>query len=323
MSRVFIHVGLHKTASTFFQTEVFPYFDNTICITRPYTQQGRGFNQLQFADDTVYEPKELESELEPIKEQNKNLIISDECLSGLPDINYLNRSLIADRLSKIFPQGEIILFIRGQKDILLSLYNQYVKMGGINPIDLYLWYPKEEYTYAMYCSKDKKDYWRKSTRPYNLLTKNINREHFLYYRTIKMYHEKFCKVHVFLYEDFYHNPQQVIERLENIMQKAFKKSNHDTLIQRKNEKLIDSKIEITRYQNIVKPVLNTKNKYVIRLAALLYAQLFEIKKRQQKSFSHSKYVDDLIVNFYIKDNQKIIEEYPNIALHKYPQKYQV
>ena len=61
MSNIFLHVGLHKTASTFFQTEIFPYFENTTCITRPYTQQSCGFNKLQFADHTVYNPEDFQN----------------------------------------------------------------------------------------------------------------------------------------------------------------------------------------------------------------------------------------------------------------------
>ena len=145
MSNIFIHVGLHKTASTFFQTKIFPYFENTTCLTRPYTQQSYGFNKLQFADDTVYNPEDLLLEIKQILEEHENILISDELLSGIPGCNYLNRSLIADRLSSLFPEGEIIIFLRGQKDILLSMYNQYIKMGGTAPINEYIWLQKKIY----------------------------------------------------------------------------------------------------------------------------------------------------------------------------------
>lgn len=323
MSNVFIHVGLHKTASTFFQTEVFPYFEDTICLTRPYTQQSRGFNKLQFADDTVYQPEELKLELEQINKPNKNIIISDECLSGEPHTNYLNRSSIANRLSEFFPQAEIFLFLRGQKDILLSLYNQYVKMGGTEPIHDYIWLPKENYTYDMYCSEEKRNYWKKSTRYYNHLAKNINPQHFLYYNLIEMYHKYFQQVHVFLYEDLRHNPQQVITRIQNILRQPLKQNKNNFLFSKKNQKLSDRKIEITRYQNIVKPVLKTKNRYIIRLCALFYASLVEPKKNKYSSFSHEEYVAQLISNFYREDNQKIIKQYPHLGLQNYPQQYQL
>lgn len=323
MSDVFIHVGLHKTASTFFQTEVFPHFENTICLTRPYTQQSRGFNKLQFADDTVYAPEELKLELKQIEQDNKNLIISDEYLSGELHSNYLNRSLIANRLSKIFPQAEIILFIRGQKDILLSLYNQYVKMGGTEPINNYIWLPKEKYTYFMYCSQEKKNYWRKSTRYYNHLAKNINPQHFLYSNLIKKYSQYFPKVHIFLYEDFCRNPQQVVTRIQNIVQQPLKPERNNFLFSKKNQKLSDRKIEITRYQNIVKPVLKTKNRYIIRLCALFYGSLVEPKENKYSSFSHEEYVAQLINDYYRQDNQKINQQYPYLGLQNYPQQYQL
>ncbi|MDJ0746111.1 MAG: hypothetical protein QNJ32_22490 [Xenococcaceae cyanobacterium MO_167.B27] len=320
MSKVFIHVGLHKTASTFFQTEIFPYFENTICITRPYTQQSVGFNKLQYADDTVYDPEEFKLEFQQIK--GKNIIISDELLSGIPYANCLNRSLIANRLSQLFPEAEIIVFLRGQRDILLSMYNQYVKMGGTETIERYIWYPQKKYTYEMYCSEDKKT-WNKNTRYYNHLSKNLHPEHFLYYQLIKMYYDKFPKVHIFLYEDFICNSQEIVNQIQNIIQQPLKKNQNNIALNKKNIKLPDEKIAITRYQNIVKPILNNKNKYILRLGALFYLQFIESKKKKHRLTSDAEYVENLIDNFYTENNRKIIQDYPHIPIQNHPQKYQL
>ena len=322
MSNIFLHVGLHKTASTFFQTEIFPYFENTTCITRPYTQQSRGFNKLQFADNTIYNPEDFKLELKQILEKNSNTLISDELLSGIPDLNYLNRSLIADRLSKLFPEGEILIFLRGQKDILLSLYNQYIKMGGTEPINKYIWLPKEEYTYEMYCSQEKKNYWSKKTRYFNHLSSNIHPEHFLYYELIEMYREKFSQVHVLLYEDFIDNPQKFITKIQSIIRQPLKINKDRVYLTNKNKKLSDRKIAITRYQNIIKPIITTNNKYIIRLLALFYGQFIESKKININS-SYSEYIDKTLGDFYKKNNLKIIADYPEISLQNHPQKYQI
>lgn len=138
-----------------------------------------------------------------------------------------------------------------------------------------------------------------------------------------MYHQYFQRVHVFLYEDFYHKPPQVITRIEKIFQQALKPNKNNFLFSHKNQKLSDRKIEITRYQNIVKPVLKTKNRYIIRLWALLYASLVKPKKNKYSSFSHEEYVAQLISDYYRQDNQKIIKQYPHLGLQNYPQQYQL
>ncbi len=55
MTKAFIHVGLPKTATTFLQEKIFPRLSNTTLISRPYTQQSKAFNQLQYADDCHYD----------------------------------------------------------------------------------------------------------------------------------------------------------------------------------------------------------------------------------------------------------------------------
>jgi len=100
---VILHVGLHKTASTFFQECVWPQLKTYTQLTRPYTQHNHAFNQLQYADDSLYDKELVIKELDKINAQN--LLISDASLTGKPVIfSYINRSLIAKRLKEIFPR---------------------------------------------------------------------------------------------------------------------------------------------------------------------------------------------------------------------------
>ena len=91
--------------------------------------------------ETVEELKQINSE---------RLLISDESFSGKPiGFGYINRSLIAERLAQVFPEAEIILFIRGQQNIILSQYNMWVKgyNAGDRAVNDFAWYPKKNYTY--------------------------------------------------------------------------------------------------------------------------------------------------------------------------------
>ena len=55
------------------------------------------------------------------------ILISDELFYGYPRYNFINRSSIAKRISETIPDAEIILILRNQEDLILSLYNQYIK----------------------------------------------------------------------------------------------------------------------------------------------------------------------------------------------------
>ena len=136
--KIYLHLGLHKTASTWLQKTVFNSLPDTLLITRPYTIFGKEFSELQFANDIFYDSQRLVDEITRIGENSgkSRIIISDEAFSGLPKYNYLNRSTIANRLSKAFPNAEILLFLRGQAELLESLYKQSIDSGwNISPMD--------------------------------------------------------------------------------------------------------------------------------------------------------------------------------------------
>ena len=68
IKKKFIHVGLHKTATTYLQNYIFNNIENFELVTRPYTQHNKAFNMMQYADDTMY---------------NENLVF--ECRYGVID----------------------------------------------------------------------------------------------------------------------------------------------------------------------------------------------------------------------------------------------
>ena len=108
------------------------------------------FNQLQYADDSLYKKDLVVKEL--IQISASRLLISDESFSGKPVyFSYLNRSIIAKRLADIFPNAEIILFLRDQRDIILSHYSSYIKMPyGTKTIEKLFYRPKTNYTHTDY-----------------------------------------------------------------------------------------------------------------------------------------------------------------------------
>jgi hypothetical protein len=217
-TKTFIHVGLQKTATTFLQDEIFPRLREVFYVGRPYTQENEAFNQLQYADDSLYTDEPLKVELDKILKaaRGRNLLISDELFSGYAFYNFSNRGQIARRLSQVVPDGEIILFIRNQLDLIKSLHNQYVKLGWIDrPLDSsFLHAPGIGFSLER---------WMQGARDWNLARRHVNHRAVLipdlfdYEKLIGLYARLFSKVHVFLYEDFLADQQACIRKITSMI----------------------------------------------------------------------------------------------------------
>ncbi len=115
---IVIHVGLHKTGTTFLQRQVFPYIQD-----------------IHFVD------KEESIRFDMKLEKNKINLISNEDLSGDPwggDVG--DRFQIAQRLKGAFPDARIIVGTREKNSWIKSLYKNYVRKGGIYDFDDFMKY---------------------------------------------------------------------------------------------------------------------------------------------------------------------------------------
>ncbi len=114
MNQIYIHVGLHRTGTTFLQKYVFPKIRGIKYYDRYNRYRIRNF-LLSIEDN-----------------ENKPVLISDE---GLSNYNYTDHEecsayKIADRLHTLFPSAKIIVVFRKKEEWIKSLYNYYVKIGG-------------------------------------------------------------------------------------------------------------------------------------------------------------------------------------------------
>ena len=118
MREVYIHIGLHKTATTFLQKEVFPKIEGI----RYYNLLESKNRQLLLSLATIS------------KETNEKILISDEDLSGSPWIfdNGYSVSLryrILYALHRLFPDAKLIVGIRDKSSWLKSVYKQVRRMN--------------------------------------------------------------------------------------------------------------------------------------------------------------------------------------------------
>ena len=116
-----IHIGYPKTGTSYLQKYFFPYQD--IC----YVKMKEALNEIVFKSDMEFNPEPLKKRL---SESDKTILVSRESLCG----NLLGRriepKIIAERLYQVFGEDTgIIMVIRNTKDIVWSIYKQFLRHG--------------------------------------------------------------------------------------------------------------------------------------------------------------------------------------------------
>jgi hypothetical protein len=179
-----LHIGYHKTASTWFQKNFYPRITSHTYIDRITAR-----NALLFDHAYSFNPHQARRTLQGT--HHRPLILCDEDLCG----NFHSAGLyggwtieVARRLAATFPQADIVLIIREQKALLSSIYKQYIREGGTHRPYRYF------HPYAFLP--------RRGFQPAKVALFSF--EHFHYPGLIQLYQELFGKnkVHVFLYEEF-------------------------------------------------------------------------------------------------------------------------
>ena len=150
MNNMLIHIGFHKTGTTWLQKNLFTrnsdyffpisdqlegpsalamkliydedqYLLNSFCDNKNVIQQ----NLRQILKSDGYNPEKI-------------AVISHERLSGNPHSSGFDGAVIARRIKNNFPKAKILIGIREQSTWLLSNYFQYLKVGGNLSLSNYL-----------------------------------------------------------------------------------------------------------------------------------------------------------------------------------------
>jgi len=129
-----IHIGYPKTASTWLQNNFFNNISNIDFVDRRTTKE----------DFILSNSLDFDSNFLTDKYKNKSrILLSHELLvGGMIHTGGVNGILIKEfclRLKSVFPNAQIVLFIRNQTDMIASAYNQYIKGGGTYGINKYLY----------------------------------------------------------------------------------------------------------------------------------------------------------------------------------------
>jgi hypothetical protein len=148
-SSVLVHVGLARTGTTWLQKHIFansphlftpadpslPPMERAKQLGRRLCKDGkeRLVNELDF--DIAAFRRECDAILVPAGQQ---AVISSERLSGSVLSGGFDRGIISRRIKMVFPKARILLVIREQRALLMSMYIQYLKYGGWHTIKDFL-----------------------------------------------------------------------------------------------------------------------------------------------------------------------------------------
>jgi len=123
------HIGYHKTGTTFLQKEVFEAYNILHRVPQreifwniifPNTLNYDKANSSEFISEAIVQAKHT----------GALPVFSNERLSGGHHTGGHDAVELADRIKMCAPNARILIFVREQKSLLLSLYAQYVKGMG-------------------------------------------------------------------------------------------------------------------------------------------------------------------------------------------------
>ena len=201
--RPIVHIGYHKTATTWFQKSVWPSLASHDWVPRRVTQAA-----LLDPPGMHFDPSEARRVL-GLDRRSKPVVLSEENLSGYIHNGGLHGLVgpeMARRLHAVLPEARIVIFVRNQPDAIRASYSQYVAGGGTYSLDKYL------HTYERVHGALR--------APYKAPA--FEWEHFEYDRLIALYDATFGREDVFVYPyEWLREPETLFERLEGDLDVRF------------------------------------------------------------------------------------------------------
>lgn len=133
--RPLVHIGVHKTGTSWFQKRIYPRLTTHRLIDRRAIRVA-----LMCRDAFDFDPAAARVAL-ALDQPGKPAILCEEDLSGILhqglSSTYVAKEM-ARRLHATLPEANILIFVRAQPTAALSWYHQYVREGGTASLRRYL-----------------------------------------------------------------------------------------------------------------------------------------------------------------------------------------
>jgi hypothetical protein len=139
MPRPILHIGFHKTATSWFQSAVYPRATSHRLIDRDLVR-----SVFMDSDAFDFDPVAARARLKDGDGLAPPLLCEEE-LSGVLHIGAASTFIakeVANRLHATLPDAQVVIFVRSQVDAAASWYLQYLKEGGTASARRYL-FPDE------------------------------------------------------------------------------------------------------------------------------------------------------------------------------------
>ena len=128
---VLLHVGYHKTGSTWLQERLFAEPGVAGFQAWDSRDLSRALVRVNpLAWDAATTRSHFRAGLAAARSRGLVTVLSSERMAGHPFTGGYDTEAIARRLAAVFPGGRVLIVIREQRDMLLSVYRAYVRDGG-------------------------------------------------------------------------------------------------------------------------------------------------------------------------------------------------
>lgn len=305
MSSNIIHIGYPKTATTWFQRNFYPMVEN-VCLPHHNLVKKNIISPF----DLQYSAEKYSTEFKDANDSKRMIICEENLVGSLQNggMQGYHTKETALRLKSLFPEAEIVIFIRNQDEMIASAYIQYVKGGGNYSLHKYLF--DKQYDYS------------NSRMLFSL-------DFFQYHEVIGLYQNLFGKdnVHVFLYEEFAENNMEFVRSFAKKFSLKLLSDNLDYSFQ--NIRLRRGIIPVARFTNSFskRPIIHkyyfvhVPFWYLQNKRMLLFLNKFRIFGKQPTAEEILGKKNYLFINDYYRESNRILIEKFNlnkISDYNYP-----
>ena len=303
MEDILVHVGYHKTGTTFLQKEVFNHAE------LPFNLIERSLIQKEIIRKNMFffNPDQTRNLFENKFKNGCINVVSNEAFIGSPHAGGYTSYDNFLKLKSLFPGAKILICIREQNDMILSTYKQYIKTIGTLNLNKYILPFKQS------CFLPE----------FNLL-------HFCYDKLIDAYMNAFGKKNVLVlpYELIKANPEEFLKRIFEFLGLDAKEANKVNLQKQFNAANLNLTLKAKRVYNIFFTKTRENPRGWFSLSRNINQPLFKsitfFEKKLGRSFQkrinekQMKTIQKVSNGFYAQSNQKTSELIDmNLSLYGY------